>query len=67
MIAAMECDLELEEEADKVFNDTLQDVADSLEARDPETESCGRAETPSKVNTLCTQRKLMAYVRNQQP
>ena len=51
MIAAMECDLELEEEADEVFNDTLQDVADSLEARDPETESCGKAETPSKVNT----------------
>jgi len=44
----MERDLELEEEADEVFNDTLQDVADSLEARDPETVSCGKAETPSK-------------------
>ena len=53
MIAAMERDLELEEEADEVFNDTLQDVADSLEARDPETVRCGKAETPSKVNTLC--------------
>ena len=60
----MERDLELEEEADEVFHDTLQDVADSLEARDPETVSCGKAETPSKVITLCMKRKLMAHVRN---
>ena len=53
MIAAMEHDLELEEEADEVFNDPLQDVADSIEARDPEAESYGKAETPGKVNTLC--------------
>ena len=53
MIAAMEHDLELEEEADEVFNDTLQDVADSIEAREPETVSYGKAETPGKVNTLC--------------
>ena len=53
MIAAMEHDLELEEEADEVFNDTLQDVADSIEAKEPETVSYGKAETPIKVNTLC--------------